>query len=184
MKFYLIWIKLLSSIAELAKDYEKCARYWIKITILFPDRYDFFTTTATFLALTNKNCEAEIFLKSALKLNPSYSPALFNLGFLKQKKNEHSSAVIYFSQSIDNDPKLDRAYFGRGISYMKINKYDMAIKDFNKTIELQPYGPHAYYYLCIIMNKIKRNSEAKKIIDKLLNFEPQIANQLKKELNL
>ncbi len=170
MKFYLIWIKFLSSIAELRKDYDKCAKYWTKITILFPNRYDFFTTTATFLVLTNKNNEAETFLKRAIVLNPSYSPALFNLGYLLQKKNNHQLAINYFSESIKNDLSLDRAYYGRGISLMKIKEYDKAISDFKKTIELQPYGPHAYYYLCIIMNINKNSNEVKKIIEKLLDF--------------
>jgi tetratricopeptide (TPR) repeat protein len=184
MRIHLYWLKFLSTLAELIKNYKYSAKCWVKITNLFPNNFIYYTATANFLALTNKYNMSERFLKKAIKINPHYTPALFNLGFLMQKKNNQLSAIDFFTKSILNDSTLDRAFYGRGISYMKIMDYKNAIKDFNKTIELQPFGPHAYYQLCFIMNEKNNKTEVTNIINKLLKFEPQVANQLKKELQL
>ena len=44
--------------------------------------------------------------------------------------------------------------------------------------------PHAYYQLSVILSKQNNFDELQKIIRKLSTFEPQVANQLKNELNI
>jgi hypothetical protein len=56
--------------------------------------------------------------------------------------------------------------------------------DLKRTIEIQPFAPHAYYKLAHAYAKTNNLEKSKQIIQRLLTFEPQVGNQLKKELKL
>ena len=158
-------------------------RCWRKIVLFRPDAENF--TTAGFICFKNGNSEnAEQFFLEALDKCPTYYQALFNLGFLRQDENLHHEAIGFFSQAIAINKKCDVAYYGRAQSFLQNGFINKAIVDLKQTIEIQPFAPHAYYKLAHAYAKTNNLEKSKQIIQRLLTFEPQVGNQLKKELKL
>ena len=104
--------------------------------------------------------------------------------FLKQNENLHHDAIDFFSQAIAINEKCDVAYYGRAQSFLQNGLIDKAIADLKQTIEIQPFAPHAYYKLAHAYADTNNLEKSKQIIQRLLTFEPQVGNQLKKELKL
>ncbi|OUT99288.1 MAG: hypothetical protein CBC01_01550 [Betaproteobacteria bacterium TMED41] len=160
------------------------AKFWIEASKVDPSNPIYPTTAGQHLWKTSKKNKAENLFIVALKINSKYVPALFNLAFVLQQKNSHEEAIVLFSKVIKIEPNNDLAVYGRGISYKNLENYPAAIEDFKNTIKLQPLAPHAYYHLSRILFEIQNFVELNNIINKLSTFEPQVANQLKKELNI
>ncbi len=176
-------LSIVADVFEIFGQIKLAERCWRKIVLISPDAENL--TTAGFICFKNGSSEnAEQFFLKALDNCPTYYQALFNLGFLKQNENFHYDAIGFFSQAIAINEKCDVAYYGRAQSFLHNGLIEKAIKDLKKTIEIQPFAPHAYYKLAHAYAKINNLEKSKQIIQRLLAFEPQVGNQLKKELKL
>ncbi len=169
--------------SALNKDY-LAIKLWLKASRLDPTNPIYKTTAGQHLWKISKKLYAEKLFRSVLVLNPDYIPAIFNLAYALQKKNAHSEVVTLMSKVIIENPSHDLAYYGRGLSHKALENDSEATSDFKSAIRLQPMAPHAYYQLSIILLKQKNMNELHETINKLSAFEPQVANQLKKELNI
>ena len=72
----------------------------------------------------------------ALKIEPKYTKALFNLAIAYANKNDHDKAIEYYSLIIKNEPNNEDAYFWRGLSYLEIKKKQNCLNDMLKVISL------------------------------------------------
>ena len=169
--------------SALNKDYS-ATKLWLKASRLDPTNPIYKTTAGQHLWKISKKLYAEKLFRSVLVSNPDYIPAIFNLAYALQKKNAHSEVVTLMSKVIIESPSHDLAYYGRGLSHKALENDSEATSDFKSAIRLQPMAPHAYYQLSIILSKQKNMNELHETINKLSAFEPQVANQLKKELNI
>ena len=176
-----------TTIAGIASAFNKdrlATKLWLKASRLDPTNPIYKTTAGQQLWKISKKLYAEKLFRSVLISNPDYIPAIFNLAYILQKKNAHFEAINLFSKVIAFNPNQDLAFYGRGLSYKALQKDSEASFDFRTTIKLQPMAPHAYYQLSVILSKQNNFDELQKIIRKLSTFEPQVANQLKNELNI
>jgi tetratricopeptide (TPR) repeat protein len=180
---FTIHLRLLADFFEALGKSEMAGNLWMKIVAKDPSPL-YLTAAGTFCFNKNNIEGAEKLFKAALTSDPKFYQAHFNMGFLKQKMLLHSCAIDYFSTAISLQQKCDVAFFGRAISHLANQSYQKAIADLKKTIILQPYGPHAYYHLCHTYSKLKKVKECLVLINQIKGFEPQIAHQLKRELNL
>ena len=81
---------------------------------------------------------AENNLVKALKLDPNYGHAHFNLGVLRYRQGNHRSAVEHFKSALSTNPALTQAYLNLGTIYASMGKIQSAI-DAWKTLErIQP----------------------------------------------
>jgi tetratricopeptide (TPR) repeat protein len=83
----------------------------------------------------------------AISLDPNYTNAYVNRGFLQNDKlNDIQGALADFNKAIALDPNYaSYAYAGRGfLKYDKLNDTPGALADFNKTIALDPNNAIAY----------------------------------------
>ncbi|OUV03921.1 MAG: hypothetical protein CBC42_00550 [Betaproteobacteria bacterium TMED82] len=177
------YLKIVAGLAEALGKFDLVSRCWVKIATI-KKTSKCLTTAGMFLSMTGRHTEAEIYFREALEVNPYFSPALFNFGYLRQKMGCHEEAIDLFSSAILSNPNLDRAYYGRGLSFTKLFEYEKACENFRKTIKLQPFCPHGYYQLCFVLKELNQNSEIIKTIQTLHKFEPQVAFQLVNELNI
>ena len=176
-------LKITADLFEIVGKFGGAERCWCKISSLNSNAENL--TAAGYICFKNKNFQdAENYFLKAIKKSPKYFQAFFNLGFLKQKEKSHVDAIHYFSKAIELNGKCDVAYYGRAQSFLATDLLDKAILDLQQTIELQPFGPHAYYKLSHIYAKLNKREKALEIVQKLVGFEPQLARQLKRELNL
>ena len=185
--FNIIHIFILTTVAGLASAFNKdrlAIRLWLKASHLDPKNPIYKTTAGQHLWKISKKFYAEKLFRSTLITYPDYIPANFNLAYTLQKKNSHNEAVNLLSKVIELNPNHDLGFYGRGLSFKALGKDNEASNDFKSAIKLQPMAPHTYYQLSVILKKQDNVKELNKIIKKLSTFEPQVANQLKKELNI
>lgn len=81
----------------------------------------------------------------AIKLNPHFPEAFYNLGWVCFRSGEVARAISHYSTAIQLDPNEARFYNNRGWAYYYAGAYDHAIQDYNKAINLAPDLP--LYYL-------------------------------------
>jgi len=163
------------------KQFEIAADYWIRMAALRPKDPLPYTSAAHCKADQNKNLEAEILLRKALEVDPNYTAAWFNLGFLIQKREDHVEALRCFDMAIRFHEKMDRAHYGRALSLIALDRPEEAKAALQRNIDLQPMSPYGYYQLAALHHKLGDDKSCIKLVKKLHKFEPQLAAQLQRE---
>ncbi len=76
--------------------------------------------------------------KSALKYEPGFFEAAFNLALTYDNIGEPDSAIFYYKKAIDSNPRLVRAYMKLGRLYERRKDYDDALKYFKEVVKIEP----------------------------------------------
>lgn len=176
------WVQ--SQIAHWAMIFGKneiAADYWLRVAELKPRDPQPYTVAAHCKAELNRPQEAEVLLRKSLEVDPKFSAAWFNLGFLLQKREDHEQALSCFDACIRVDEKMDRAHYGRALSLIALNRQEEAKAELQRTIDLQPMSPYGYYQLASLHHRLGDDKSCIKLVRKLHQFEPQLAVQLQKE---
>jgi len=114
---------------------------------------------------------AEKYISKALKLNPDYEYAIFNMAWLSYLKKRYSDAIAKYQYLLEKYPKapphlLARIHFGLGSVYTKLKQFGKAQKQFNLALEARPWFPECYNSMGVMFND---KGEKKKAIDAFLN---------------
>ena len=72
---------------------------------------------------------------AAIKLNPQYPEAYFNLGAAYYKQGLQKKAEEAFLKTIELQPEYGRAHYSLGFVYLEQKKYDLARKHADKASE-------------------------------------------------
>ena len=88
---------------EAAKYYSYIIKQGIK-------DYRVFSNYGIFLNEIGKQKEAELKLRKAISLNPSYANAYYNLGFILKDLGRLQEAVSFYQKVLDIDPQFTDAY--------------------------------------------------------------------------
>jgi|GEM_PF-2873548 len=85
--------------------------------------------------------------EQAIKLDPKYAEAYFNIASAYSEKNANPlKAVEYFKKTIEVDPRYTKAYFGLGwFTLMQEDNPGQAIEYFQKTLDNYPDFAEALY---------------------------------------
>jgi tetratricopeptide (TPR) repeat protein len=182
MNYFAVWFyKKLAFWASVFNRHDIATEYWLRIADLRPKDPHPFTVAAHCKAEENRNLEAELLLRKSLQVAPDYAPAWFNLGFLIQKRSDHTEALICFDKAIRFNEKMDRAHYGRALSLIALDRPEEAKAALQRTIDLQPMSPYGYYQLATLHHRFGDEKACIKLVRKLSKFEPQLAAQLQKE---
>ncbi len=109
-----------------------------------------------YLSLSKENKDNELYklgmqaLKKAVLLDPFLVPALVNLAFEYEKKQETKKAEEYYLKAISIDPSNELARFNLGCIYARENKKEKAIYQWKKVLEINPLHHKAQQYLKIL----------------------------------
>ncbi len=116
-------------------------------------------------AIQGKFRKAKEEFEKALKIDPFYSPAEYNLETIKdvieQKikteaaihlfkgafyddKGQYGLAISEYTRAIEINPKYAKAYNNRGINFFYKGQYGQAISEYTKAIEINPKYAKAY----------------------------------------
>jgi tetratricopeptide (TPR) repeat protein len=178
---YVWFYKNMAFWATVFKKHEMAAEYWLRIADLRPKDPLALTAAAHCMTEANRPLESETLLRRCTVIEPTYAAAWFNLGFLVQKREDHSQALELFDQAIRHNDKLDRAHYGRALSLIALDRPEEAKAALKRTIDLQPMSPYGYYQLATLHHRLGDDSSCVKLVKKLSLFEPQLAAQLQRE---
>jgi len=92
-------------------------------------------------ALRKKDFDLAIqYFEQAIKLDPGYVMAYYNMGLTYKDKGEYAKAIQCFEKAIDlNDDNSFIYYIDLGKVYKEKGDYAKAIQSFDKAIELDPH---------------------------------------------
>ncbi len=105
---------------------------------------------------------AKYHYEEAIRLNPNYYAAIYNLGVVNFNEGKLDKAFKLINKSILLQPDNTFGYIVMGGIYQKLACDKAAIKWFKKALELEPNNSLVYIYLidqCILTNKIKKANE-------------------------
>jgi tetratricopeptide (TPR) repeat protein len=74
--------------------------------------------------------------QQAIKLNPNYSEAHYNLGSLYRMKGKPEEAITCFKKAIQINPDYAEAYAGLGVAEYALRDYQRAKSNLQKAKEL------------------------------------------------
>lgn len=123
-------------------------------------------------------------LAQLLVLQPGRADAWFNHAYLCEALGRVAEAETGFRRAIGLDPLLDRAWYGLGLSLIQQGRLDEAAAALSKNTELQPMNPYGWYQLARVHVDRQDAAAAERIIGHLAQFEPRVAEQLRRETGL
>lgn len=92
-------------------------------------------------------------LEEALKINPKYYKACFNIGVTCSENKEYQKSIDYYQKAAKLDPKDDRAYYGIAASQFILGKLKDAEFNCLTALKINPNNTYAN----TLLNNIKRN---------------------------
>ena len=76
--------------------------------------------------------------REAIRSNPQYTPAMFQLGKTYYSNREYDSAINWLSRIPQSEPKAGEAYFLLGLAYYNQGQFERAEEAFKVTISKLP----------------------------------------------
>ncbi len=106
--------------------------------------------------------EAKRLYRRAIRLDPQYEEAYYNLGVLLKFARQYSRAESVFRQAIKLDSKYAEAYAELGYCLLKRGQIDSAKKMLNKSIALDDTNCWPHVYLANLLWRVGNLKEAER----------------------
>lgn len=120
----------------------------------------------------NQKLEAARYLFQAVKIQPAYFDALYNLGLVLQELNQVSEAVACYEQALRINPDFAPAWNNLGVAHHKARRSALAVDCHRRAIRLQPEISSHYNNLANALRGMDRPAEAIHEIQTALQFDP------------
>jgi tetratricopeptide (TPR) repeat protein len=75
--------------------------------------------------------QAQAAFTQAIKINPKYPDAHYNLGVISFNQGKLPEALASFRKSAEANPNYPHAYYGAGLVFMQLKQHGEAAKVFN-----------------------------------------------------
>ena len=127
---------------------------------------------------TRKLNEARESLTLALKEDPRFDLALYNLGWvnLKERKKKYGVAEEFFRKALAVNPAYKEAFYGMGMVYGYQNQYEVAHRYFSKALELDSAFLTAWKWRGIVSYEMGKYDNAVSDFSKGLELDPSNAD--------
>jgi tetratricopeptide (TPR) repeat protein len=82
-------------------------------------------------------------MEQAVKINPNYFKACFNLGAAFYDNKQYHKSIAYYNKAVKLNPKDDRSYYGLAASQFVLGQHTDAEINCKKAIQLNPGNTEA-----------------------------------------
>jgi tetratricopeptide (TPR) repeat protein len=114
-------------------------------------------------------------LEEALRINPNYEEALYNLAVLERGTDQQKSAEL-LEKAIEIDPNYSLAHQELGKIYHRMGNLTKAEYHFRRSIETEPTDYWSHLYLANVLAAQGENVEAEQTFRIAINLRPEIKN--------
>ena len=118
---------------------------------------------------------AQELYNQTLKINPSHSQALNNLGMIFQGLGENQKAKECYGKAIEVDPNYSMAHNNLGGIFGALGENQKAKECFEKSIKLNSNYAVAHNNLGVVFKELGENQKAKECYEKAIELNPNYA---------
>ena len=168
------------------KDIEGAAEYFSKALIIYPNhkkaRKGLDNVTKQFLNAGNKSykrgnlSKATSYYEKALKFDPNFYLAYFQLGVLQKKQGQSQAAISSLNKVLEIKPDHDKTWFTLGTAYETDGKLDMAVEHYQKAIDINPGYTKAYGNMGKILTEKQEYKKAEDILKTVMQIDSDYAD--------
>ena len=97
----------------------------------------------------------QMYYQIAIKYNPYFEEAFFNLGFLALEQKEFIESVSNFKNFLKMQPRHSKAHFGLGTAYAMMGKHGEAKQYYENAVAYDPEFLSPYINLANLFKEIK-----------------------------
>lgn len=116
-----------------------CIQYFITATQLRPNNIEAYYNLAYAYQQFEKIPEAQQTYREMLKKDPTFTPPLFQLGWIKQfKQNDIDSAIYFYNETLQKEPRYVEAWHNLGLAYETKGEKYQAIQYYRKALKYNP----------------------------------------------
>ena len=94
-------------------------------------------------------------LEQAVKLNPKYVDAYFNLGAIYYERGLYPKSVENYRKAYRFRPNDDKAIYGIAAAEYALGEFDMSLEDCKKSLILNPKNENARVLLNMLEHRSK-----------------------------
>ncbi len=119
--------------------------------------------------------EAIRLYEQALKADPDFVPARYDLAVAYRGLGETDKAIAEYEKVLEANPKFPEALSNLGGQYFRKGETDKAIGYFKQALDVYPNFVQALSNLGAALNKTKRYREALPHLERSINLDPEFA---------
>jgi radical SAM protein with 4Fe4S-binding SPASM domain len=124
----------------------------------------------------NNNLQvAQNYYHKALKMDPDFAAAHYNLGDIFGKLGKNLKAKDCFEKAIEINPNLADAHNNLGVIFEGLEENLKAKNSFEKAIEINPGFVDAHNNLGVTFKELGKNQKAKDCYEKAIEIDPKYA---------
>ncbi|KPA11907.1 Tetratricopeptide TPR_2 repeat protein [Candidatus Magnetomorum sp. HK-1] len=132
---------------------KKQVKHWQSGTSLF--QHAMLTIPDNFVAMTHM--DTIVHLKTAISINPTYVPALYNLGTLLLKQGKYKKAQQYFIRAVQLNQNHPNIHNNLGAVFYKLGNIDKAKYHFKQALRIHPENIFAQKNIYLLKMHDKKN---------------------------
>ncbi len=127
------------------------------------------------LAKEGQFTEAVAAYRQAIRLEPDYPQAYYEMGLAYAGLNQYPDAVKAFKEAARLQPEMGLIYENLGVVYIKMGQWREARDALAEAIRLHPDSPEAHYNLGLANGKLTRDQEARAQFAEAVRLAPDMA---------
>ncbi|MDA1060380.1 MAG: tetratricopeptide repeat protein [bacterium] len=128
------------------------------------------------LASIGKTKEAKLHYEAALKINPNYVNAHYNLAVLLKSIGKTKEAKLHYEAALKINPNHVNAHYNLAVLLNSIGKTKEAKLHYEAALKINPNNADAHNNLAILLKSIGKTPEAKIHYKAALKINPNLAN--------
>jgi len=136
-----------------------------------PSEPELFRRASEAMSRGDLNAAGEGF-EAAAKASPSFAPAHFNLGLVREEQGRFDEAIASLQKALSLKPGMRGANLFLGIAYFRINRFEPAIAAVKKETSAYPKDASAWMWQGVIALAMDHPEDAAAALDKAANLAP------------
>ena len=116
---------------------------------------------------------AERAYRMAIRLDPKYARAHYDLGIILLSKHQLAEAESHLAKAVEADPEFGDAYYSLGSVRGRQGKFQEAVAALREALRLDPEDPDCHLMLGTALSGLDRRAEGKSHLDMAIRLDRQ-----------